>query len=132
MTIYRIEVSRDDRWWMIRIPQLDGVNGNIEGLTQARRYADIGKEATNYICTVADVAPSSVELDVTAHVGDTDVTAAAAEVSAARAEAARQEAHAMALATATARRLAADGVPVRDIGAVLGVTFQRAAQLANS
>ncbi|MFD4434084.1 HicB family toxin-antitoxin system [Nocardia sp. NPDC058497] len=117
---------------MIRIPQMDGVNGNIEGLTQARRYADIAKEATDYICTVADVAPSTVELAITAHVGGTDVTAAAEEVSRARAEAARQEAHAMKVATATARRLAADGVPVRDIGAVLGVTFQRASQLANS
>lgn len=132
MTTYRIDVSRDDRWWMIRIPQLDGINGNIEGLTQARRYADIAKEATDYICTVADVAPSTVELVVTVHVGETDVTAAAEEVSQARAEAARQEAHAMRVATATARQLAAEGVPVRDIGAVLGVTFQRASQLANS
>ncbi|MFC4377168.1 hypothetical protein ACFO5K_24080 [Nocardia halotolerans] len=49
-----------------------------------------------------------------------------------RAAAAQQEAHAMKIATATARKLAADGVPVRDIGAVLGVTFQRASQLANS
>lgn len=132
MTTYHIAVSRDDRWWMIRIPQLDGVNGNIEGLTQARRYADIAKEATDYICTVADVAPSTIELAITAHVGNTDVTAAAEEVARARAEAARHEAHAMQVATATARRLAADGVPVRDIGAVLGVTFQRASQLANS
>ncbi|MFE3545994.1 HicB family toxin-antitoxin system [Nocardia sp. NPDC059177] len=132
MTVYRIDVSRDDRWWMIRIPQLDGVNGNIEGLTQARRYADISKEATDYICTVADIAPSTVELSITAHVGDTDVTAAAEELARARAEAARQEARAMTIATATARLLAADGVPVRDIGAVLGVTFQRASQLANS
>ncbi|MFD4439764.1 hypothetical protein ACFWPK_08275 [Nocardia sp. NPDC058519] len=62
MTAYHLEVFRDDRWWMIRIPQLDGLNGNIEGLTQARRHADIAKEATDYICTVADVAASTVEL----------------------------------------------------------------------
>jgi hypothetical protein len=62
MTAYHLEVFRDDCWWMIRIPQLDGLNGNIEGLTQARRHADIATEATDYIRTVADVPASAVEL----------------------------------------------------------------------
>ncbi|MFD3704088.1 hypothetical protein ACFWUP_13150 [Nocardia sp. NPDC058658] len=65
MTTYRIEVSRDGNWWMLRIPQLDGLNGNVEGLTQARRHADIPTEATDYVCTVADIAPSTVDLVIT-------------------------------------------------------------------
>ncbi|MFD6860058.1 HicB family toxin-antitoxin system [Rhodococcus sp. NPDC060090] len=49
-----------------------------------------------------------------------------------RAEAARLEARALADAKALAHDLAERNVPVRDIGAILGVTFQRASQLVNS
>lgn len=44
---------------MIRLPPLDGVNGNLHGLTQARQLEEIEQEAVDYICTVAAVAPSS-------------------------------------------------------------------------
>ncbi|MGP9723014.1 hypothetical protein ACT3SZ_03225 [Corynebacterium sp. AOP40-9SA-29] len=61
---YEVTVTRDDKWWMIRIPGLDGVNGNIEGLAQARRFADVEPEARSYIATVADVDPSTVSLNL--------------------------------------------------------------------
>ncbi|MGN5238355.1 hypothetical protein [Rhodococcus sp. SJ-3] len=41
-------------------------------------------------------------------------------------------AHALAEAKALAHDLAEQGIPVCDIGAILGVTFQRASQLVNS
>ena len=76
MTNYQVDVTRDGKWWMVSIPQLDG-------LTQARRVGEV-------------------------------------------------EAHALAEAKALAHELAEHNVPVRDIGAILGVTFQRASQLVNS
>lgn len=128
-TTYALTVSRDDQWWMIRIPALDGVNGNIEGLTQARRLADVPREATDYICTVADVAPSTVVLDTQIKVGDVDLTARSESVEAARTAAAEATARLSELSTELAHDLAHEGVPLRDIGTALGVSYQRAHQL---
>ena len=39
---YNVEVHRDGRWWMIRIPELDG-------LTQARWSGEVKRMARSYI-----------------------------------------------------------------------------------
>lgn len=127
---YDVTVTRDRRWWMIRIPELDGVNGNIEGITQARRLSDIGDEARSYISTVADIAPSTVSMSISVRVGDTDISARAAELSRAREEADAAAEKVAELSAGVAGDLVAAGVPVRDVGTVLGVSHQRAHQLA--
>lgn len=133
MTIYRVDVYRDDRWWMIRVPQLDSTPGLVGGtLTQARRFTDVPKEARDCICLVADVAPSTVELDIHATVADRDITEQARRIADAKLRAAELEREAIRSSRKMASELAADGVPVRDIGAILGVTHQRASQLATT
>ncbi len=54
-TTYDIEVTRDEKWWMIAIPAIDG-------LTQARRLSEVDDMAVSFISVDQDVAASQVEL----------------------------------------------------------------------
>jgi hypothetical protein len=45
---YAVEVSRDARWWTVRVPAIDG-------LTQARRLADVDQAARELIADTLDV-----------------------------------------------------------------------------
>jgi hypothetical protein len=126
MKSYRVEVTRDGKWWMVSIPELDG-------LTQARRLGEVELMAREYIAVTTGTPLSDVTVDMTIEVGDIhDAGAEAAHIRQEREEAARLEAQALAESKALAQRLAAEQVPVRDIGEILGVTFQRASQLVNS
>lgn len=134
MRTYRVTVTRDDRWWMITVPELDGYTGvdgaiNVGTVTQARRLSDVPTEARDLICTVTDTAPSEVALDITVRVDGIDVTGRAAEVARDRELASRHAAAAAERARTLALELADKGVTVRDVGDVLGVSFQRAQQL---
>ncbi|BBZ03914.1 hypothetical protein MCHIJ_33510 [Mycolicibacterium chitae] len=134
MHIYKVHVVRDDRWWMITVPELHGYvtrdgSTNLSDTTQARRLSEVPSQARDFICTVTDVAPSKVSVDITVSVDDIDVTAAAEKVNRDRELAERHMAAAQGEARDLARKLAARGVPVRDVGEVLGVSFQRAQQL---
>lgn len=122
---YDIEVTRDGRWWMVAIPA-------INGLTQARRIGEIEEMARSYIALETDVKLSSVELGtVTVCVGGEDVRKDIDELRELKRIADEATARAAAAAREMARRLAAQDVPVRDIGAVLGVSHQRASQLVS-
>ena len=134
MTTYRVNVYRDDRWWMIDVPELDGRRGadgliNVGSLTQARHYTDIEQEARDFICTVVDAAPSAVDLDVHIDVDGLDVGDAAAAIAADRATAKEAEARAISHSTDVAVRLSEAGVPMREIAEIVGVTHQRVDQL---
>lgn len=139
MTDYTAQVSRDGRWWMIRLPQLDdyrdpttGAHWPGEAVTQARRLADVQREAIDYAATVTGVATREVTVTV-AVVGDLGALfTEAAHAAGMKEEAARLERDAVASSARVAQGLAAAGVTVRDIGEVLGVTYQRAAQLAQT
>ncbi len=126
MTTYRVNVTREGKWWMVAIPELDE-------LTQARRIGEAETMARDLISLRTSSAPDAFDVDV--HIGIEDISDAsdrADKIRAARSAAARLEAHALAESKALARELADRQVPVRDIGEILGVTFQRASQLVNS
>jgi len=137
MHTYKVNVTRDDRWWMITVPELAGLSAadgviNVGDTTQARRLSDVPGEARDFICTVTDSAPSQVGVEITVTVGDIDVTAEAAKIAHDRELMERHAAAAQAQARALAQRLAQHGVSVRDVGRVLDVSFQRAQQLISS
>lgn len=137
MTTYQVNVTRDDKWWMITVPELNGYVGadgaiNLSDTTQARRLSDVPSEARDFICTVTDKAPSEVSINITICVDDIDVTARAGKVVEDRRRAEDYAAAAQAESKELARELAARGVPVRDVGEVLGVSFQRAQQLISA
>ena len=124
MTTYTVSVTREGRWWIVRVPEIDQV-------TQARRLSEVTKAARELTAVTLDVPMSTVSVLVRVErVGDVeDVTG--------RAEAIRKE-HARADELARqardgsqqlARELASAHVPVRDIGELLGVSHQRAHQL---
>ena len=134
MSVYKVSVTRDDKWWMITVPDLarhvtaDGTI-NVSDTTQARRLADVSKGARDFICTVTDSAPSEVEVELTVTVDEIDVSARADKVLEDRRLAEKYATNAQDGARELARGLATKGIPVRDIGEVLGVSFQRAQQL---
>jgi len=134
MHTYRVNATRDDRWWMITVPELDGHRTpggviNVGDTTQARRLADVAAQAWDFICTVTDTAPSEIDMAITITVDGIDVTARANQVAADRELAEQHAAAAAAHARELARELAGHGVAVRDVGEALGVSFQRAQQL---
>ncbi len=125
-TRYSATVTREGKWWMVRIPE-------ISGLTQARRLGEAQLMAQQYIAVTLDVPRESVAVDLTVEpVGSIDVSGRLAQIRDARQQAAVLERAAASGAIALAKDLAALGVPRRDIGAILGVSFQRADQLVRS
>ncbi|KAA1426606.1 hypothetical protein [Nocardioides antri] len=123
MKRFEVDVRRDGKWWMINIPE-------IGGITQARRLAEAGQAAAEYIALSEDLALSEVEVDiVSVDVNGTDVRAAGELVEQLRIEVRALEGLIAQLTSATARRLVDDEVPLRDIAEVLGVSHQRVAQI---
>jgi hypothetical protein len=126
---YKVEIKRDGRWWMVRIPE-------IGGLTQARRLNEAPAMARQYIAldrgiplreTTVEVASVRVEEPASRELLEAarqikDMRARASELERESAEQAREYAH----------WLVKCGVPVRDIAALLEISPQRVSQLANS
>ena len=137
MHTYQVHVTRDDRWWMITVPELDGYKTadgsiNLGDTTQARRFVEITTQASDFICSVTDTAPSEVDMNITVEIDGVDVTGRAGKVFRDRALAEQYATAAQTEARKLARDFAAHGVAVRDVGEVLGVSFQRAQQLIAS
>ncbi|NNG39805.1 HicB family toxin-antitoxin system [Flexivirga sp. ID2601S] len=125
MMEYEIHARHEDGWWMIDIPAIDG-------LTQARRLADVEAEAADYIMVDQDVPPSAVSVKVTSIVaGGHEFGGVLGDLVLVRAKAREAEAEAMSQARRVALELADSDVPVRDIGAAIGVSYQRAHQLVS-
>jgi hypothetical protein len=123
---YRATVSREGKWWMIAISELGE-------LTQARRLSEVEQLARELIAVSQDVPLSTVKVDIVmANVGNVTVDARVTHLREERAKALSAERAALSEASRLARELAAEGVPMRDIGTLLDVSFQRAHQLANS
>jgi hypothetical protein len=122
---YKVEVTRDDRWWMIHVPDIDG-------LTQARRISEIEDMARSLIAIstdtpIADVAVGIHSITVP-ELGD--IAGRAQYVRDLRARAAEAEARAAGEAIHYAQSLTEAGIPVRDIAELLGVSPQRISQLS--
>lgn len=137
MHTYKVDVTRDDKFWMITVPELMGYTTpsgtiNVSDTTQARRLAEVPAQARDFICTVTDTAPSEVDVHLTITVDGIDVSARADRVIGNRTLAERYAAAAQAEARRLARELASHGLAVRDIGEVLQVSFQRAQQLIST
>jgi hypothetical protein len=121
---HKIEIERDGRWWMVHIPELDG-------LTQARRLSEAELMGREWIAVSTGTPINDVAVHVAAiRVDGVDVLKGAGEVSDLRHEAARAELIAQAAAGDFAKQLTGSGIPVRDIATLLAVSPQRVSQLA--
>ncbi len=121
--VYIATVERDGSWWMI------SVEGVEFGYTQARRLDQVEAVTRDMLGGVLETPADSFDLDVRI-VLPVDVQEKVDRVRRLQAAAAKAAAAATAANRATARELAASGMPIRDVGNVMGVSYQRAQQLA--
>lgn len=123
MRTYRVDVERDGRFWLLRVAEV--------GVTQARHLREVDTMARDLIALTTDSDPATVDLDV--HV---EVPAATRRhlqrAERLRGQARDSQSKAAAELRAAAQELARSGLPLRDIGQLLGVSYQRAHQLVSA
>lgn len=122
VTEYTSHAHREAGWWIVQNDQHPGAISQVRRLDHA---AEVQREA---IAFVAGVARDDVEVSVRAELEPT-LARSLDEATALRAEAREKEARALALRRSIALALAADGMGIRDIGVVLGLSYQRVHQL---
>lgn len=126
-TTYKVEVTRDGKWWMIAIPELNA-------LTQARRIEDVPTMARELIALETGVALTDVAIEqrIELVTGGEDLAERVRIIRDRRARLSEEEARVQTDMAQFAKELAAADVPVRDIGSLLGVAHQRVSQLVNN
>jgi hypothetical protein len=118
-----VEVYRDGKWWMADIAKLDL-------LTQARRLADIEHAAREAITVTLDVDSRDCEIEIRMRpISEIDVDTMRAEIRRVHEAASVLEREATVKSMELTQRLAQAGVPLRDIGTIIGFSHQRAHQL---
>lgn len=124
MTPYTARCVRSGRWWAVEIP---GVNGGI--YTQARRLDQVESMARDAIALTLDVPPDSLDIRVVPVLPE-EWQACLDEVREARQSAADAERCAQTTVNRFIRRLVDGGLTVRDVGVLLGLSYQRVAKRA--
>ena len=126
---YKVDITREGRWWMVHIPEIDG-------LTQARRLAEAPMMAREYIALDRGIPLREVNVEVASvridQPGSRELLDSANHIKQMRAQANDLERKSAARARDYANWLVTHGVPVRDIAALLEISPQRVSQLANS
>ncbi|POH71407.1 transcriptional regulator [Cryobacterium zongtaii] len=121
---YTSQAHKEGRWWVV---QNDQVPGAISQVTRLDQAAEAQREA---IAFVEDISADSIEVLVRVSISP-EIDREVQEASALREEAQEREQRASELRRGVARRLEADGYTIRDIGVVLGVSYQRVHQLTH-
>ena len=124
MTTYTVTAERTAKWWVLQAAEAPGAISQVARLDQADQI----KEA---IAFVTGEPEDRIQIDLR------PVLPAAAEEARERAiqyreEAARLNSQAAYFSRLAAHDLADAGLTVRDIGTILGVSYQRAHQLLTS
>ena len=123
MHTYTARVAREGKWWMIRVPDIDG-------LTQARRLGEVEQMARSLIAVTLDAPGDSFDVRIELEaIEELRVTERLDALTDERRELDELRERVQRDVRILARDLAGKGLTVRDIGAVLGVSFQRAQQL---
>ena len=125
MKHFNVQATRSGRWWAITIDE------DPRAQTQARRLDQVEATARAVLIDL-DVVTGNDVVTFTLHTHAHELDSL--QACALQAKIAANKASELASRTARefARRAASDGLPVRDIGILLGVTHQRAQQLLTS
>ncbi len=121
---YTANARRSEGWWIVQCDQFPGA------LSQVRRLERAADEHREAIAFVADLSADEIQVDVRPVLApdlETELQEAMTLAQSAR----RDEEAARRKRRDVARRLAEDGLTVRDIGVVFGVSYQRAHQLVS-
>jgi len=126
---YKIEVAREGRWWMVRIPEIDG-------LTQARRLSEAETMAREYISLSQNVPYDDIRIETASVRMEQpefrELLEEARIIADIKAQARALEDQANTRMREYCHWLTTYGVPVRDIAELLGISPQRVSQLANA
>ena len=116
---YKIEIERDGRWWMVHIPELDG-------LTQARRLPEAELMGREWIAVTTGTPLDDISVHVTSInvPGLGDVQETALDLIDMRERAASATRKALDLTEALVNDLVTAGIPVRDAGELLELSPQ--------
>jgi predicted RNase H-like HicB family nuclease len=123
---YRVEAVRSGDWWAITVPELAGV------FSQAKRLDQVEARAREAIALMLDVDEDTVG-SIAVHVNPPETVAGlleALKASVAAAEDATEEA--ARIRRRAAQALRDEGLPLRDVGRLIGVSHQRVHQLLAS
>lgn len=124
---YRVVVTRQDGAWLADVPDLQGAH------TFARNLPALDRYVREVIALAADLEDAAdVSLDWEIHTGDDDVDKELGQLRAERDRLDARRKDVEAQTASYARALAARGFSVRDTGALLGVSPQRAQQLISA
>ncbi|MDQ2708281.1 MAG: hypothetical protein M3Z25_11855 [Actinomycetota bacterium] len=119
--IYTVHAQRSDKYWALYIPEVDRH-------TQARNLAEIEPIARDMISITEGVDADQIELIVNTEL-PAEVSRRLRRAEELRAAAARAQSDAATEVRAAAVELKQSGISLRDLGKLLGVSFQRAGQL---
>jgi predicted RNase H-like HicB family nuclease len=126
MTTYTARAIRSGDWWAIEIEELDGV------YSQARRLDRVERMARDAIALTLDVAPDRFDVAVLPELSDE----AQGHVDGMRQAKAAADVIASLAAVRTHSTIVYlhedQGMPLRDIGRVLGISYQRVHQLLSA
>lgn len=118
---YALSVTREDGWWMIRVPELDL-------LTQAKAWSEVETMGQGVIASHLDVPPDEITVRAIATPND-DVLRLLASAKNLETRAKQLKAESHAARQAAVRRLHAQGRSYRAIAKMMGLTHQRIEQL---
>lgn len=110
-------------WWAIEVPEVPGA------FSQTKRLEQAAEEAADAVAVMLDIDPASVEVVVDVALPDEVETAVAQARSLAAAAEQAQAAASTAMRSVVATLRGGAGLSVRDVGALLGLSHQRVAQL---
>ena len=118
--------TRTGEWWAIEVSDVQG------GLhTQARRLDQVAATVADAVALVVDVSPETIEVTVIPQLAPRDAELIDAARHASQ-EAVRASELASQLSRQAVAQLRSEGMTVRDVGGLLGVSPQRVSQLVES
>jgi predicted RNase H-like HicB family nuclease/DNA-binding CsgD family transcriptional regulator len=126
MKRYTAIAERSGDWWAVRIDGLPGV------FTQAKRLDQIPELAADAIGLWLEKDPATIHVDLVSKLGDRVLQREADLARRLRSEAAQVSARAATQTTSAVARLSKSGLSYRDIGSLLGISYQRVEQLVKA
>lgn len=121
MSSYTATCRREGQWWVVHVPEIDRTS-------QAGRLSQVEEVARSLVATYTQDDPATAQVTVDLRVPDGLVEVLAAAASA-REDGDQISLDALALRRGLARRLNTEGFAVRDIAALIGVSYGGAQQL---
>ncbi|HYI67084.1 MAG TPA: hypothetical protein VEW95_09190 [Candidatus Limnocylindrales bacterium] len=123
--LYHFSAERDGSAWLVKADDLPRVFTQVRRLDQAE---DMARDVT---ALMLDVDPASFDVHVVARLEE-PVRELVERARRRRVELELLQGQAAAVNAAAVHRLVDDGYSLRDIGAMMGISFQRAGQLAKA